>query len=322
MSDEGGLIFAVALNGQGGCIELEWESMTEKDGRVHWIHLHRLKEPARAWLRETSELDSIVTEALLVEDTRPRSVIMGRGLMLILRGVNLNEGADPEDMVSIRLWLEEQRIISLRYPKVMAIQDVRESLDAGRGPHNVGDFIADLVARLVDRAVPVVEELAEQIDVLEADIANGHQKDLRITSVELRRRAIILRRYFSPQRDVLSRIQGERLPFLEDVHRAQLRESADRLLRLVEDLDTLRERAAIAREELMARHSEEMNRNMYILAMVSAIFLPLGLITGLLGINVAGIPGESFQWAFTVVCGMLVILAGVGIWILRRLSLF
>jgi zinc transporter len=64
-----------------------------------------------------------------------------------------------------------------------------------------------------------------------------------------------------------------------------------------------------------------MNRNMLILSVVTAVFLPLGLVTGLLGINVGGIPGEQSEIAFFVVCGLLVALAALQIYIVRRLGL-
>ena len=61
-----------------------------------------------------------------------------------------------------------------------------------------------------------------------------------------------------------------------------------------------------------------MNRTMYILSIVAGIFLPLGLLTGLLGINVGGMPGTESKIAFTVVCVFLVVVAGVEYWIFRR----
>ena len=66
------------------------------------------------------------------------------------------------------------------------------------------------------------------------------------------------------------------------------------------------------------RLAEQMNRTMYLLSIVAAIFLPLGLITGLLGINVAGIPGSSTSGAFAVVVTMLIGLGALEFWLFRR----
>ena len=61
---------------------------------------------------------------------------------------------------------------------------------------------------------------------------------------------------------------------------------------------------------------------MYLLSIVAAIFMPLGFLTGLLGINVAGIPGTETHWAFAAVCTILLLLAGVQVWIFHKMKWF
>ncbi len=73
---------------------------------------------------------------------------------------------------------------------------------------------------------------------------------------------------------------------------------------------------------VMDLRSEAMNRQMLLLSVVSAIFLPLGFITGLLGINVGGMPGAASPLAFWIVAVLLVALAGVLLWLFRRLGFF
>ena len=65
--------------------------------------------------------------------------------------------------------------------------------------------------------------------------------ELRGQLIGVRRDAIPLRRYLAPQRDALSQISGLKVGWLDDGHRARLRESGDRVTRFVEDLDSMRE---------------------------------------------------------------------------------
>jgi zinc transporter len=100
----------------------------------------------------------------------------------------------------------------------------------------------------------------------------------------------------------------------------RLREIADPMTRYVEDLDSARERTAVAQEELIGRLSEQMDKRMYLLyllSLVAAIFLPLGFITGLLGINVGGIPSAEYHWGFALVTLMIVILVVMQVVIFR-----
>ena len=90
-----------------------------------------------------------------------------------------------------------------------------------------------------------------------------------------------------------------------------LREEGDALTRHLEDLDLAREQALVAQEELMNRFAQEQNSRMYLLSVVAAIFLPLTFITGLFGMNVAGLPGienpNGFLYSSTlmVACGIV-----------------
>ncbi len=247
----------------------------------------------------------------------------GDGAVINLRGVNLQEGAEPEDMISLRVWLEDDRIISTWRRPLHAIGDLLDAMERGRGPVSPGDFVAKLALRLADRAEPVVATLNEAVDTMEEGVlAENTPPALRGQLADVRRTAIVLRRFMFPQRDALSTLAIEDLDWLTERDRSKLREATDRITRLAEELDAIRERAAVVHEQLVERRAEAMNRNMLVLAVVAAIFLPLGLLTGLLGINVGGLPGAGTSWAFWAVCALLGVITAFNLWLYKRLKLF
>ena len=274
-----------------------------------WIHLDADHESVLKWLTEKSGLSPLVTEALLEVGTRPRSVVNESGVLAIFRGVNCNPGADPEDMVAMRMFVTEKRIITMRRHRLMAVQDIHESLRSGSGPTTTGEFFVSVVDRITERIGEIVADIEDRVAEVEDTIVSAETAELRPLLAELRRESISLRRYIAPQRDMLARLVHERIVWLSEPDRVLLREVAERTARYVEDIDAARERALIAQEELNNRLSEQMNRAMYTLSIVAAIFLPLGLLTGLLGINVGGIPGTESPWAFFIVTVFLMVLA-------------
>ncbi len=314
--EEPGLLAAYLLDGRGGGKELDWSDVnawTSSAGTL-WVHLDYSHPEARRWLEETSGLDPAVAAALTAEETRPRSVAGHGGLLVILRGVNLNPGSDPEDMVAIRIWVDEHRVITTRQRRVKAIDAIRAALEAGDGPLNSSEFLVEVTDGLTSRIGAVLSELDDRVDELEDEVLGGESYELRSKIGSLRRETISLRRYLAPQRDAVARLQNERVPWLDEITRVHLREIADRTTRYVEDLDSARDRAAVTQDELNSRLSERMNKTMYVLSIVAGIFLPLGLLTGLLGINVGGIPGTENSHAFLLVCiglGLLAILQWV-----------
>jgi zinc transporter len=312
-----GLVFAVRFDGEGGAADVSWENLDGPAEAFTWVHLDLTEERARRWLEERSGLDPIVLEALCADETRPRCVPLGAGLLLILRGVNLNPGADPEDMVSLRVYVESARAITVRRRTVMAAQDVRAALRTGRGPRGAGELVVDVARALVARMGGVVSDLEEQTAEIEERVVEDQGEALRSRIADVRRQTVSLRRYLAPQREALAGIAAERVAWLDDRLRLRAREVADHVIRYVEDLDAVREKLLVTQEELRTHLSDQMNRRMFAPSVVAGIFLPLGLITGLLGINVGGIPGADWEDAFALVCGLLGLLA-VGVVVLYR----
>ena len=212
------------------------------------------------------------------------------------------------------------RIVTVRHRRLMAISDLREALAAEQGPTCAGAFLAMLSDRLIDRMGPVIDDLIDEVDRLEDAVVTAHSAELRGDLGKVRREAISLRRYLAPQRDVMARLTMEQASCLASDHKALLREIGDRTTRFVEDLDAARERAGVVQDELNSLISDQMNRTMYLLTVVAAVLLPPSLVTGLLGINVGGVPGTDNPLSFLIVIVLLALLAVVELAILRRLK--
>ncbi|MEX2367325.1 MAG: CorA family divalent cation transporter, partial [Pseudohongiellaceae bacterium] len=128
---------------------------------------------------------------------------------------------------------------------------------------------------------------------------------IRIQVSSLRRQAATTRRYLAPQRDALDALYRQAKNILDQDHVYEIHEQSDRIVRYVEDLDLVRERALVLQEELMNRIAQEQNARMYVLSIVAAVFLPISFLTGLFGMNVAGLPGVEDPEAFLIVAVLM-----------------
>ncbi len=323
MGEIDGLVCAF-VQSTDGWREIGWDEIanwSEEDGLL-WVHLNTSGEKTVKFLKEEAAIDPIIAEHLLAEETRPRTEQLNGSTLINLRGVNLNPGADPEDMVAIRLLFAPNRIISTRGRRLLAISDLRERILAGRGPASQGEFIVYLVGRLIERMAPTIERLDDQEDELEERVIEGTHEGIRSKLTTIRRQAIVLRRYLSPQREAMNRLQLESITWLNARQRASLRDTNDKIIRFIEELDAIRERAAIIQDEVMSQMSEQMNRNMYLLSIVATIMLPLGFLTGLLGVNVDGIPGaDNSPLAFPVLSIIMLALIVVEVILLKKLKI-
>ena len=131
-SDANGFLSGYLLDRQGGYREVGPEAIrnwSPSEGLL-WINLEGGAEGSRVWLRDESGLAPLACEALLREDARPRTLVQDDSVLAVLRGVNLNPGAVPEDMVALQLWVEEHRVIDLRDRRLRFVSDVRDQLAA------------------------------------------------------------------------------------------------------------------------------------------------------------------------------------------------
>ncbi len=316
-----GLLDAYLLDGRGGGKRVDWEtvrSWTPSDG-VLWMNLDYTAPDSIAWLEQRSGIDAVFLEGLLDHDPRPRAATHGRDLLLIVRGINLNVGAEPEDMISVRAWIEPQRIITMRHRISRSIKALVADVEQGRGPRNSGNLIVQLVDRVVDNVSARVDSLSDSIAALEDQVlTEARGGDLRTRIADHRRRAIALRRFLAPQREALTKLAAITLPWFEESHRDEIIGAADRMTRTVEELDAARDRASVTQEELASRLTEMTNQRLYVLSMVTAVFLPLGFVCALLGVNVGGVPFQHDDWAFWVLCGMFAVGVGIQLWLFRR----
>lgn len=324
MTTNDGLLNAFLLDGKGGGRQMDWSDIrnwTPEQGAL-WVHLDFTRSGTHQWLNHESGLDPLIAEALTADETRPRCASIDGGLLLSLRGVNSNPGSEPEDMVSVRLFCTGERVISTRRRQLLSIADLVEALERGDGPRTLGDLTAMLAERLIERMISVINELEERIDEMEENIIMEAGQESRGNILDLRREIIMLRRYIAPQRDAMNKLCAVDAAWLGKKNRHQLRESSDTITRHVEDLDSARDRASVAYEELSSRLSEQMNSRMYVLSLVAGLFLPLGFLTGLLGINVGGIPLAENPWGFLGVVVFLTILVVIQVVVFRRKKWF
>jgi zinc transporter len=295
-----------------------WRGGHAKYKRI-WLHLDRQSAQAQGWLYRKSGLDRVTVQALLQEETRPRAARHGRGYLINLRGPNLNEGADVEDLVTLRMWAAEDVLITLRARPVRSATDVRKLVEAGEIDTSTGALVAGIADRLTDRMETVLDDFDDEADRYEDELLDPKTHIDRSVLPEFRRRVLQVRRHIMPQREALSTLvrDGAQSGLFSEQDLLFLRESADRITRLTELVENIRERSTVLYEEAIQKSTEETNQRLFVLAILSAVFLPISFVTGLFGVNLGGIPGSGSPAAFITLVVALAISAIATLVLLR-----
>ncbi len=321
MSTESGLLNAYVLDGKGGAKKLDWSGVrawTPADGNL-WLLLDYTLPDVAEWLEKESKIDPLMREALIDNDPRPRTIVHGDDLFVIARGINMNQDATPEDMISVRVWVERDRVITMRHRLSRTLKSLAHDVERGAGARSAADLATMLAERIVEHVTTRVDQLGDAISDCEDEVlVQTGKSDLRSRLADHRRRAIALRRFLAPQRDALAKLSTVEVPWFDQARRDRVAEAANQLARTVEELDAARERAAVTQEELASRLTELTNRRLYVLSIITAVFLPLGFVCALLGVNVGGVPLQKDDWAFWALCGVFLVGVVAQLWFFRK----
>ena len=323
------LINAFEISHTGTAKPVEWANLqdslpTPDENAYLWVHLDWMGDGVRDWLINIVGIYPTIADTLATRGTRPAVFFYDPGYSLNLRGVNLNAENDPDDMISVRFWVTANMVITLRNQSLKAFDDIRAAIAENNAPRSIDDFVLTVAERLVFRLENLVRGIEEDVDAVEDDqetVAEGKTLPLRRRGSDIRNTVSRLRRHMAPQRDALSNYVEQKPAWSDKRFKRRARALTDKTVRLVEEFDSLRERLQIVNENLMAIETEQMNRTMYWLTVIAGLFLPISFVTGLLGINVGGIPAADSPFGFIGVVVLLAAFTAFEIWLFRKMRL-
>ncbi len=273
-----------------------------------WLHVEEAGQANREHL--PGYVPPVAANALLASETRPRCDEVDDAALINLRGPARDPMDDSDGLVSIRLWVESRRVTSVSRRRLAALARVEGLMRAGKLADG-GDFVAALAQAISTELDPQVADLGDELDDCEGMLDGGDIYSLRRRIAKLRSKAIVLRRFVAPDRDALGAMAQLEFEWISKDDRMHLREAADRFARMAEELEAVRERAALLHEQLTDLRAEKIDQRSLAISVVAFIFLPLTFFTGLLGMNVAGIPFAESPWAFWGVVGFCLAIGAV-----------
>ena len=318
------LLFGRVLDGKGGGRPILWEEAktwrSGAPGEVLWLHLCRNRPGVQEWLDTALNIPEPTAELLTSDETRPRAFREGNTLVATLRGINFNPGAEPEDMVSMQVWSDGVRVITLRRHPLQTPRQILAQIDRGAGPGDAVAIVTALTEAMVARMSQSIVDMNEHIDLLEDMDMDDDPEDMLTKIATIRRNCLGLKRHMGPQHVALEAISRDAPPWFEEHDRREIAETIDRLRRYLDDIDVSKESAVVLMDELRTRALSSNERATYMLTIVAGIFLPLGFLTGLLGINVGGMPGVNDSHAFWWVTGICLAIIAILMAIFKRLK--
>jgi zinc transporter len=281
------------------------EYALQSSDAVTWLHFNLSDARIRRWLTSTGLLPDLFKEAMKDLDGNRRIEQTDDGILLVISDFAF-EDADPADVNSLWCYAGPHLLITARLHALRSPDVFRQRLRQGARADSGVDLLCQLLDVRNERLQSLALEMGTRLDRIEDDILAGNVKLQREHLGRTRRTCARIRRQFGPERVDFGRFVGRPAAPLAEPDREALQSNIETLGFTIEEVAELYERAKLLQEELGSRLAESTSRNLYTLSVLTAVLLPMTLVTGIFGMNVGGLPGMHEPAAFWRVMFLIV----------------
>jgi len=278
-------------------------------GDVTWVDVDLSDPDARSWLASRTDLGEACRDALLEDPKISRRDAFEDALCVSLCGFDMEQPPDRDAPTWVRIHLQAGRVLTVRPGPLVAVDAVRAQVRRGNGPTTSLGVLAAVVVSAARYFEPMIARLSEETDQLE-DAVLLPDEDPPLAAVDaLRRRVFRARHVVVAVHNVLRLTIADPTIAATPEERESLRDASELVGRHVENLIDCRDRAQLLHDKVTGQIAQNMAQATFNLTIVATVFLPLSFVTGLLGMNVSGIPEAHDPSGFWVVVGALAVLA-------------
>ena len=271
--------------------------------RFFWLDVPSPTEEDLTLLRKLFDFHPLALEDTEQWNQRPKLDDYDQHVLLVFYGCWHGRTDDADMLHEVHLYISGRYLVTVHREPLPALERQREQLD-GRVLHSEQFILYRVLDALTDSFFPVLAEMDDQIDVLEAAILDGPTDPQLQSLFGLKRRLVAMRKVVTPQRDLFARSveQIAELPGLTLDERDYFRDIYDHLIRISDLIDSYRDLLTGATDLYLSTVSNRQNEVMKQLTVIATVFLPLGFITGFFGMNFSFLTGKVIQaeWTFFV----------------------
>ena len=287
-------------------------------GGFVWLHFNLSQASTEKWLRENTQLPVEFFEALQQGSRSTRVELVDDSLLAVVNDVLHEFSFNPHDTSTLWLSVTPHMVVSARRKPLKSVDRLRQAVEAGVRMKTSVELLTHLLRDQADVLIGIVRETVTRVDKIEDDLLAERLNTKRANLGNLRRVLVRLQRLMAPEPAALFRLLQRPPQWIDELDLQDLRQSSEEFSAVLTDMASLQERIKLLQEEIAAMVNERNSRSLYTLTVFTVMALPINMIAGLFGMNVAGIPLADHAHGFWMVVSLVACVTGVAFWALTR----
>ncbi len=290
----------------------------EADARFLWLHFNLSHTGAQAWLQRHAALPDTFFEALAEGLHSTRIERTEDSLIAVINDVHFDFSFEPSDISTLWINVERHLVVTARQRPLRSVDRLRIAVKNGQPLRSATELLEHLLRAQADVLVDIVRGVTARVDQIEDQLLANRLDAKRARLGALRRLLVRLQRLLAPEPAAMFRLLQHPPGWMAALDVQELRQASEEFSVVLRDMSTLQERIKLLQEELAAQVNEQNNRSLFVLTIVTVLALPINIITGLLGMNVGGVPLAEHNRGFWIVVGFVVTITSLAGWLAFR----
>jgi zinc transporter len=283
-----------------------------------WLHFNLSNTASEKWMHEYAQVADEFNEVLHDGSRSTRIEVADKTLIAVVNDVLHSFTFESADIATLWLNVTKNVVISARRTPLKSIERLRQAVEHGDQIQSSVELLVHLLRDQADVLVKIVRDAVARVDKVEDTLLSGRLNKQRTDLGALRRILVRLQRLLAPEPAALFRLLQKPPGWVAELAVQELRQSTEEFTVVLNDMSSLQERIKLLQEEIAAQVNEENNRSLYVLTIVTVLALPINIITGLLGMNVGGIPFAEHNYGFWIVAGIVPTCTAIVGWLVIR----
>jgi len=283
-----------------------------------WLHFSLSNVGSEPWLRKYLTLPDSFYESLHSDVDATHLEQEGDSLVARIHDVLFDFTFDAP-VATTTLCVKPRVLVSAHARPWRSIDQLRTAVQGGQIFRSPIEILARLLRDQANVLIDIVRRAKKRMSPLEEQLLAKRVFVSRSELGSLRRMLVRLQRLLAPEPAAFFRLLNRPPDWISPDQLQNLQQAAEKFSSAVSETASLVERVKQLQEELAALVSEQTNRTLFVLTMVTVLALPINLVASLFGMNVGGIPLNQHPYGFFLVLSPLVLLtASLAYWAFVR----